>query len=135
MRPGTRESASLSACLLSYLANEVTDSDNYEEFIQVPQFVGSNLGSRYDWNLGTAPQTYLDGLPRPMPQGKALGGGSILNAMCWNRGGADDYNTWEALGNPGWSWQDLLPYFIKVRFIEVTACPLSSERDISQLFL
>jgi len=49
-----------------------------------------------------------------MPQGKALGGGSILNAMCWNRGGAKDYNAWEAFGNPGWGWNGLLPYFIKV---------------------
>ena len=49
-----------------------------------------------------------------MPQGKVLGGGSILNAMCWNRGGADDYDTWEALGNPGWGWAGMLPYFIKV---------------------
>jgi len=49
-----------------------------------------------------------------MPQGKVLGGGSILNAMCWNRGGADDYDAWEALGNPGWGWAGMLPYFIKV---------------------
>lgn len=48
-----------------------------------------------------------------MPQGKVLGGGSILNAMCWNRGGADDYDAWEALGNPGWGWEGMLPYFIK----------------------
>lgn len=48
-------------------------------------------------------------------QGKVLGGGSILNAMCWNRGGADDYDAWEALGNPGWGWGGILPYFIKVR--------------------
>ena len=50
-----------------------------------------------------------------MPQGKVLGGGSILNAMCWNRGGAEDYDSWELLGNPGWGWEGLLPYFIKVR--------------------
>ena len=50
-----------------------------------------------------------------MPQGKVLGGGSILNAMCWNRGGQDDYDAWEALGNPGWNWEGMLPYFKKVR--------------------
>jgi choline dehydrogenase len=60
------------------------------------------------------PQTFLDGASRPMPQGKVLGGGSILNAMCWNRGGQDDYNSWEALGNPGWGWEGLLPYFMRV---------------------
>ncbi len=91
-----------------------TARDQYEEFIQVPQFVGTNIGSKYDWKLSTEPQTYLDGATRPLPLGKVLGGGSILNAMCWNRGGIDDYDSWEALGNPGWNWDGLLPYFIKV---------------------
>lgn len=57
----------------------------------------------------------LDGVSRPMPQGKVLGGGSILNAMCWNRGGQDDYDAWEYLGNPGWGWNGMLPYFMKVK--------------------
>ncbi|KAI9894890.1 MAG: hypothetical protein M1814_000110 [Vezdaea aestivalis] len=98
---------------VSVLVIEAGDPDNYEEFIQVPQFVGTDIGSKYDWNLGTVPQTYLDGATRPMPQGRVLGGGSILNAMCWNRGGQQDYDDWEALGNPGWGWAGMLPYFKK----------------------
>ena len=78
-------------------------------------YVGSDVGGIYDWDLVTTPQTQLDGAVRPMPQGKVLGGGSILNAMCWNRGGADDYDAWEALGNPGWGWDGMLPYFMKVK--------------------
>ncbi|KAI9780262.1 MAG: hypothetical protein M1839_006822 [Geoglossum umbratile] len=97
----------------SILVLEAGDADNYEESIQVPQFVGADIGSRYDWKLSTVPQTFLDNVTRPIPQGKALGGGSILNAMCWNRGGANDYNAWETFGNPGWGWDGLLPYFIK----------------------
>ena len=72
------------------------------------------MGGIYDWNLATVPQPQLDGASRPLPQGKVLGGGSILNAMCWNRGGQDDYNAWADLGNPGWDWAGLLPYFMKV---------------------
>ncbi|KAI9724093.1 MAG: hypothetical protein M1812_000812 [Candelaria pacifica] len=98
---------------VSVLCIEAGNLDNYEEVIQVPVFVGGDIGGPYDWNLQTVPQTFLDGAKRPMPQGKVVGGGSILNAMCWNRGGADDYDAWEALGNPGWGWQGLLPYFIK----------------------
>ena len=88
--------------------------DHYEPIVQDPVYVGADIGGVYDWDLSTTPQTQLDGATRPMPQGKVLGGGSILNAMCWNRGGADDYDAWEALGNPGWGWAGMLPYFIKV---------------------
>ncbi|KAI9815357.1 MAG: hypothetical protein M1832_005495 [Thelocarpon impressellum] len=95
------------------LVIEAGIADHYEEFIQVPQFVGSDVGSQYDWNLSTVPQSFLDGAPRPYPQGKALGGGSILNAMCWNRGGQDTFDAWEDFGNPGWGWDGLLPYFKK----------------------
>lgn len=76
--------------------------------------MGADIGGIYDWDLETVPQTQLDGNTRPMPQGKVLGGGSILNAMCWNRGGSDDFDAWEAFGNPGWGWAGILPYFMKV---------------------
>lgn len=94
----------------------LTDSirDQYESIIQVPINVGQDVGGIYDWNLGTTPQTQLDGATRPLPMGKVLGGGSILNAMTWTRGGREDYDAWAALGNPGWSWNDILPYFKKV---------------------
>ena len=92
-------------------------SDEFEPIIQYPVYVGANIGGNYDWKLATTPQTQLDGRTRPIPQGKVLGGGSILNAMCWNRGGADDYDAWEDLGNPGWNWEEILPYFKKVNIL------------------
>ncbi|KAL9126620.1 MAG: hypothetical protein Q9217_004358 [Psora testacea] len=95
------------------LCIEAGQADHYESIVQYPVYVGADIGGIYDWKLATTPQTQLDGHTRPMPQGKALGGGSILNAMCWNRGGADDYDAWEALGNPGWDWEGILPYFRK----------------------
>ncbi|KAL9600372.1 MAG: hypothetical protein Q9219_003222 [cf. Caloplaca sp. 3 TL-2023] len=98
---------------INVLCIEAGDPDRYEPIIQDPVYVGADIGGIYDWDLSTTPQTQLDGAARPMPQGKVLGGGSILNAMCWNRGGQDDYNAWAALGNPGWDWEGMLPYFIK----------------------
>ncbi|KAK5201184.1 hypothetical protein LTR16_003550, partial [Cryomyces antarcticus] len=98
---------------VTVLVLEAGPADNGEVVIEVPQFVGQDVGGRYDWNLTTTPQTFLDGAARPMPQGRALGGGTILNAMLVNRGGQGDYNDWEALGNPGWSWTNMLPYFMK----------------------
>ncbi|KAF5872476.1 putative gmc oxidoreductase protein [Botrytis fragariae] len=85
--------------------------DNDEDFIKYPFDDGEGLGSSYDWNLWTAPQTSLDGSSRPMDLGKGVGGGSLINGMCWTRGGSADYDAWVALGNPGWGWNDLLPYF------------------------
>jgi choline dehydrogenase len=49
-----------------------------------------------------------------IPQGKAVGGSSLLNRMVFDRGSQADYNRWETLGNAGWGWTDLLPYFKKV---------------------
>ena len=106
------------------LCIEAGQADHYEQIIQVPVYVGADIGGIYDWDLVTTPQNQLDGATRPMPQGKVLGGGSILNAMCWNRGGADDYDAWEELGNPGWGWDGMLPYFMRVSRMQRVSCLL-----------
>ena len=97
--------------------------------MEIPAFIGDDIGSRYDWNLSTVPQVYLDGAPRSLPQGRALGGSTILNGMLWNRGGQGDFGDWVSLGNRGWGWDDLLPYFIKSE----TYTPVQSG-DIAEQF-
>ncbi|KAK4109615.1 GMC oxidoreductase [Canariomyces notabilis] len=56
---------------------------------------------------------FLDGRVRDYGQGHVVGGGSILHGMAMTRGSRADYDAWEDLGNPGWGWEGLLPYFEK----------------------
>lgn len=79
-----------------------------EDDIDIPAFYGRALGGRHDWRFETEPQAGLGGRTLPWPRGKVLGGTSALNFMTWNRASRDDYDAWEALGNVGWGWDDLL---------------------------
>jgi choline dehydrogenase-like flavoprotein len=69
---------------------------------------------QYYWNYTTVPQVYLDGFERTIEQGRVVGGGSVVNAMVWQRGFQADFDAWATLGNVGWGWDDLVPYFMKV---------------------
>ncbi|HEU4776262.1 MAG TPA: choline dehydrogenase [Telluria sp.] len=66
---------------------------------------------RMNWHLNTQPERELAGRRLFWPRGKALGGSSSSNAMCYMRGNAQDYDDWAALGCAGWSFKDVLPYF------------------------
>jgi len=66
---------------------------------------------RYNWNFETVPQPGLGGRRGYQPRGKVLGGSSSVNAMIYVRGQPEDYDGWASEGNPGWSWDDVLPYF------------------------
>ncbi len=65
----------------------------------------------YNWAFKTTPQPGLGGRRGYQPRGKTLGGSSSINAMVYTRGHPSDYDEWAALGNPGWSYADVLPYF------------------------
>lgn len=70
-------------------------------------------GKLNNWALKTVPQPGLNGRNGYQPRGKALGGSSAINAMLYIRGIASDYDEWAELGNEGWGWNDVLPYFRK----------------------
>ncbi len=69
--------------------------------------------SDVDWGYLTEPQEHVLGRKIYLPRGKVLGGCSSTNAMAYVRGNKEDYNDWAALGNIGWSYEDVLPYFKK----------------------
>ncbi|NRR30248.1 choline dehydrogenase [Oxalobacteraceae bacterium] len=64
-----------------------------------------------NWNFHTRSEPELNGRELFWPRGRTLGGSSSSNAMCYMRGHPNDYDEWEKLGNPGWSFRDVLPYF------------------------
>ena len=65
------------------------------------------------WDQSTTPQPGLNGRRGYQPRGKVLGGSSSINAMIYARGQPQDYDHWAAQGNPGWSWNEVLPYFVR----------------------
>ena len=66
-----------------------------------------------NWAYQTQPEPYLNHRKIDLPRGKVLGGCSAINGMVYVRGQAEDYNRWEKLGNTGWSYDDVLPYFTR----------------------
>jgi len=66
-----------------------------------------------DWRYRTEPDPGLNGRSLEWPRGKVLGGSSSINGLLYVRGQAADYDHWRQLGNPGWSYADVLPYFMK----------------------
>ena len=68
---------------------------------------------RSDWMYKTEAEPGLNGRSLNYPRGKVIGGSSAINAMVYMRGQAGDYDTWRQMGLPGWSWDDVRPYFKK----------------------
>jgi choline dehydrogenase len=82
--------------------------------IRVPIGYGRTFNDpRYNWMYETEPEPGLNNRRQFWPRGKVLGGSSSINAMVYVRGQPADFDDWAAAGNPGWSWREVLPYFIK----------------------
>jgi choline dehydrogenase-like flavoprotein len=63
------------------------------------------------WQYGSGPEPHLDGRVVTWPRGRVLGGSSAINGLLYVRGQAQDFNVWRQLGNVGWGWDNVLPYF------------------------
>lgn len=71
-----------------------------------------------NWNFNTAAEPALGGRRLFWPRGRTLGGSSSSNAMCYLRGHQVDYDAWAALGNEGWSFDEVMPYFLRAEHNE-----------------
>ena len=84
-----------------------------ERNIQIPAAFAKLFQTACDWSYYTEAEPHLDNRKLYWPRGKVLGGSSSINAMIYIRGNHRDYDEWRDLGNPGWGFVDVLPYFKK----------------------
>ncbi|GLV44243.1 uncharacterized protein CBL_12461 [Carabus blaptoides fortunei] len=94
------------------------DAGSWENAItDIPGMADYLRSTDYNWGYHVEPQMYKFGgyldNSITIPRGKALGGSSVINAMIYARGNKADFDKWASLGNPGWSYDDVLPYFKK----------------------
>jgi choline dehydrogenase len=91
---------------------EAGEEDSAPE-ISMPLGFPMLFKTSYDWDFYTEPQVALGGRNIYLTQGKGIGGSSSVNAMVYMRGNPVDFDGWARDGAPGWSYRDMLPYFIK----------------------
>lgn len=106
------------------LANRLTASGKYRVllleaggadnhfWLKIPLGIGViRADPRFHWKFHTEPEPYMHDQCLYWPRGRVLGGSSSVNGMIYNRGQPADYDRWRDLGNPGWGFKDVLPYF------------------------
>jgi choline dehydrogenase len=84
-------------------------------WIHVPMGYAKLIGDpRYNWMYATAPEPALGGRVLDQPAGRVIGGTGSVNGMLHVQGQPQDYERWRALGNPGWGWDDVRPWFERI---------------------
>ena len=109
------------------LANRLTENGKYSvlvleaggqdshPWVKMPTGIGKMLtDSRFVWPYRTEKEKELNDQEVYWPRGRMLGGSSSINGMIFARGGAHRYNEWRDGNNPGWGFDDLLPYFKRI---------------------
>ncbi|XP_041974727.1 glucose dehydrogenase [FAD, quinone]-like [Aricia agestis] len=123
--------AGSAGCVLANRLSEISDwkillleaGGNENFFSDIPIFAPFISITPMNWGYTSEPEQRacrgLRGNVCYMPRGKVLGGSSVLNYLIYQRGHPDDYNDWARMGNPGWSYEEVLPYFKKSENIKI----------------
>ena len=115
--------AGSAGCALAYRLSEAGHSVIIVEFggtdigpfIQMPAALSYPMNmARYDWGFKSQPEPHLNNRRLVVPRGKVIGGSSSVNGMVYVRGHARDFDTWAQMGAKGWSYADVLPYFLRM---------------------
>ena len=92
---------------------EAGGNDDYP-WIHIPVgYYKTMHNPKVDWCFRTEKDETMNNRSIRYPRGKTLGGSSSINGLLWIRGQSNDYNNWRQMGNNGWGWNDVLPYFLK----------------------
>lgn len=85
---------------------------DWHPFVRIPAgYIKILFDKHMTWGFPSAPNDMTAGRSILLPQGRMLGGSSSINGMVYNRGQSGDFDRWASLGNPGWSYAEVLPYF------------------------
>src|SRR5262245_25633205 len=112
--------AGSAGCLLAYRLSEDPGTRvllleagprRSHHFVGIPAAWPKLLRGPHDWCFFTEPQAHLHGRSIFIPRGKGLGGSSAINVQMYLRGHRADYDEWARLGNTGWGYTEVLPYF------------------------
>jgi len=98
--------------------------------VNIPGAYGILHRTSVDWAFQTEPQPHVNNRKMFIPRGKVLGGCSSTNAMAYVRGNREDYDEWASLGNKGWSYKEVLPYFKKSEHHEWFGGPYHSKKGL-----
>jgi choline dehydrogenase len=99
-----------------------------DPWLQIPIGYFKTVGHpRHDWRFETEPDPAMGNRRLPWPRGKGLGGSSLINGMLYLRGHRKDYDQWAALGNAGWDWTSVLPFFQRASHRETPAGPTGGQ--------
>ncbi|KAK7936610.1 Glucose oxidase [Apiospora aurea] len=84
-----------------------------------PLGYGLAFGTEIDYAYQTVEQKYAGGKPQTLRAGKGLGGTSTINGLAYTRAESNQIDLWEKMGNEGWNWKNLLPYYVKSEHLDV----------------
>ncbi|MGH8432161.1 MAG: GMC family oxidoreductase, partial [Solimonas sp.] len=85
---------------------------DWHPFLHIPAgFIKVLFNPDFTWQFSSEPNPLTNNRRIPLPQGRTLGGSTSINGLVYNRGQREDYDEWAALGNRGWGYAQVLPYF------------------------
>ncbi|KAK8161915.1 choline dehydrogenase [Phyllosticta citrichinensis] len=104
---------------VTVLVIEAGESVYDNEHVTSPSGYSTAFGTPIDWNYTTTAQSHAHGKTQTLHQGKAIGGTSTINGMSYTRADAAQIDAWEKIGNAGWNWDNLYPYYRKHESFEI----------------